>query len=79
MFRMTDASSKFLHKAEAIEFGEVSVSDAWKVCGDVHCLSTKLSEMFSANLEDFQLENPEDSSLIRIAECVLQKCGGTSR
>ncbi len=74
---MTGASSKFLRRAEIAPFDESALSSAWQVCGDVHCLSTKLSELFSANLEDFQLENPEDSDLIHMAQCVLQCCGGT--
>lgn len=44
-----------------------SIFHAWQLCGDIHFLSTKLSESFSANLEDFQLENPEDAPIIALA------------
>lgn len=39
---------------------------AWIICGDAHCLSTKLSDNFSSHLEDFQLENPEDMTVLKM-------------
>eukprot|EP00731_Ephydatia_muelleri_P020552 Em0013g279a len=41
--------------------------DAWMICGDIHCLSTKLSDNFSSHLEDFKFVNPEDTPVISVA------------
>lgn len=40
---------------------------AWQVCGDSHCLSAKLSDSLGAHLEDYELENSEDSAILSIA------------
>lgn len=55
-----------------------SVFHAWQLCGDIHCLSTKLSESFSANLEDFQFENPEDAPVIKVARIINETGSGES-
>ncbi|XP_064398413.1 erythroid differentiation-related factor 1-like isoform X3 [Halichondria panicea] len=72
----SSSGTKLLCRAETLSIGESVLCNAWQVCGDIHCLSTKLSDSFLANLEDFQLENPEDTSLINVAQCVHKYCGG---
>ena len=76
------ASSKFQERAdpvstvEKLNGSEDTLCRAWQLCGDIHCLSTKLSDSFSANLEDFQSMNPEDSTITKLAQSVLDFSGG---
>ena len=40
---------------------------SWQQCGDLHCLSSKMSSSLNSDLEDFRLENPEDTPIIAVA------------
>ena len=40
---------------------------SWQQCGDLHCLSSKMSSSLDSDLEDFRLENPEDTPIIAVA------------
>ena len=54
------------------------LSEAWCVCGDVHCLSTKLpstpsttlTHSLSSHMEEFELKKPEDESIITMATSI---------
>lgn len=37
------------------------------MCGDSHCLSAKLSDSLEAHIEDYELENSEDSFILSAA------------
>lgn len=55
-------------KVEALS--KSNMCQAWQLCGDIHCLSTKLSDSFSSNVEDSQSNNPEDFAIINVADKV---------